>query len=285
MPYALREAFAAFRRTPLLTGLSAAMIALSLFLLGLFGIIAHNIRQVLQRVEMRVEVVAYLHDTAAPLDVRAAQQQILTFSEVRDVRYISREQALMKAQAELPEFRTVFGALDGNPLPASLEIALEPGQTGPEAVKAVADRVAGYPFVEDVGYGSEWLDKVFLLRRVAAAGTLVLGGALAIVAALIIGAAVRMAIYARRDEITIMRLVGATNAFVQRPFLFEGLLTGIAGAALALGLTWGAYRLISGALFQLEWLPETWAVAGVIGGCVLGVVASAIAVRRYLREI
>jgi cell division transport system permease protein len=285
MPHALREAFLAFRRTPLLTGLSAAMIALSLFLLGLFGIVAHNIREVLQRVESRVEVVAYLRDDAQAAEVKAAQQEIGTFVEVREVRYISREQALMKAQVELPEFRAVFGGLDTNPLPASLEVALKPGQTGSDAVKAVADRVAAYNFVEDVRYGSEWLGKVYLLRRVAGVTTLVLGSAFGLVAALIIGAAVRMAIYARRDEIAIMRLVGATHGFVRRPFLVEGFITGLAGGAFALLLTWGAFKLLSDVLLQLEWLPETWTAAGMIAGCLLGVAASAIAVRRYLKEV
>jgi cell division transport system permease protein len=285
IPYALREALAAFRRTPLLTGLSATMIALSLFLLGLFGIVAHNIRKVLQQVESRVEVVAYLRDNALPPEVEAAQQEIMRFAGVRDVRYISREQALMKAQAELPEFRNVFGGLDANPLPASLEISLEPNQRGPDAIKAVADQVAAFRFVEDVRYGSEWLDKIYLLRRVAGTATLILGTAFAVVAALIIGAAVRMAIYARRDEIAIMRLVGATHGFIRRPFLTEGLITGLLGAGLAVLLTWGAFRVLSGNLLALEWLPETWIVTGLMGGVLLGVLASAIAVRRYLNEV
>jgi cell division transport system permease protein len=284
MAYALREAASAFRRAPLLTGLSAGMIALSLFLLGLFGIVAYNIREVLERVEARVEVVAYLKDDAVPEMVNAARAEIGKHPTVREVRYISREQALQKARAELPEFRAIFGAIDQNPLPASLEISLQPGQQGPEPVKAVADRVAAFPFVEDVRYGSEWLDKVYLLRRVAAAATLVLGTAFAIVAALIIGAAVRISIFARRDEIAIMRLVGATDGFVKRPFLIEGLTTGVIGGLLALAATWGAHNVVSRSLFALEWIPDLWIVCGLAGGAVLGAVASAIAVRRHLGE-
>jgi cell division transport system permease protein len=285
IPYALREALAAFRRTPLLTGISAGMIALSLFLLGLFGLVAHNIREVLRRVESRVEIVAYLRDTAPPPEVEAAQQQIRTYREVRDVRYVSREQALQKAREELPEFRDVFGGISANPLPASLEIAMQPNQRGPEAVESLAARVAAYPFVEDVRYGSDWLDKVYLLRRVAGVTTLLLGASFAMVAALIIAAAVRMAIYARRDEISIMRLVGATAGFVRRPFLIEGLITGVLGGMVALGLTYAAFRVLNDTLFEIQWLPETWIASGLIGGAALGVIASGVAVRRYLREV
>jgi cell division transport system permease protein len=283
--YALREALTAFRRAPLLTGLSAAMIGLSLFLGGLFGIAAYNVRRVLERVEQRVEIVAYLRDDAAPASVTAAQREIEGFTEVREVLYISREQALRRAQAELPEFRAIFAGIESNPLPASLEIALQPNQEGPEVVERVAERVLAFPFVEDVRYGSEWLDKVYLLRRVAAAATLILGGAFAIVAALIIGAAVRMAIYARRDEISIMRLVGATDGFIRRPFVLEGLITGVLGGLGALGLTYVVYDLLSGALFQLEWLPDVWIVVGLAAGALLGIFSSFVAVRRHLGEV
>ena len=283
--YALKEAMVAFRRTPMLTGLSATMIALSLLVVGLFGIAAYNIRRVLERVESRVEVVAYLRDDADFNAVRIAQSEIEKMPEVRETRYISRAQALEIAKQELPEFRNLFGGLETNPLPASLEIALKPGQHGPESVKHVADRVGAFPFVEDVRYGKEWLDRVYLLRRVAGAATLVLGGAFAIVAALIIGAAVRMAIFARRDEIAIMRLVGATDSFVRRPFIYEGLFTGIAGGLLALGATFLIFRTLSKSLFQLEWLPDLWVLGILVAGGLLGAAASSIAVRRHLKEI
>lgn len=285
MPYALREAFRAFRRAPLLTGLSAGMIALSLFLVGLFGLAAYNIKRVLERIEARVEVVAYLRDDAMPYMVTEAQAQIEAYDEVREVRYISREAALLKARRELPEFEELFGDLESNPLPASLEVMLRPNQSGPEVVEQVASRIGEYPFVDDVRYGSEWLDKVFLLRRVAGTAVLVLGAAFAVVAALIIGTAIRMAIYARRDEIQIMRLVGATEGFVRGPFLLEGLLTGIGGGLVASLGAYAVHATISRSIFQLEWLPETWVVGGILAGAFVGIVASAIAVRRHLREV
>lgn len=285
MPYVLREALAAFRRTPFLTTMSAAMIGLSLLTVGLFGITAHNIRLVLDDVEERVEIVAYLRDDAIPEAVAAARREIAAFPEVLEVQYISREQALEIAQAELPEFRALFGDLETNPLPASLEIRLLPGQRTPEVVERVAQRVAAFSFVEEIRYGEDWLEKVYLLRRIAATATVVLGGAFGVAAVLIIGAAVRMAVFARRSEIAIMRLVGATDAFIRGPFLLEGLFTGLLGALLALGSTYGIYRLLSGADFRLEWIPPSWVVGGVAAGGILGVLASAGALRRHLRDV
>ena len=285
MPYALREALQALKRAPMLTLLSAMMIALSLLVIGLFGLVTSNIQSGLNTLESRVEVVAFLRDNADYNAVRIAQQDIDKLPEVRESRYISRAQALEIAKQELPEFRTIFAGLDRNPLPASLEIALHPGQRGPEVVKRVADRVGAYQFVEQVSYGQDWLGTVYLLRRVAAAASMVLGVAFALVAALIIGTAVRMAIFARRDEILIMRLVGATDAFVRRPFIIEGLGTGLVGGILAVVATYVIYNFLTPELFKMEWLPDTWVLGIIASGTVLGGLASAIAVRRHLREI
>lgn len=282
--YATREAIAAFRRTPVLTGLSAAMIALSLFVVGVFTLVAHNVRQVIATVESRVEIVAYLRDDAEPSAVELAHRQIAEFDEVRSVRYVSREEALATAREELHELSGIFGALETNPLPASLEIALEPAHSA-EAVRDVARRIENYRFFEEVQYGNEWLDLVFLLRRVAAATTVVLGAGFALVAALIIGAAVRMAVFARREEIAIMRLVGATDAFIRRPFVLEGMITGLIGALLALAGTWGVYLLLSDAVLTLSWLPPAWPAIGVLAGALVGLLASLAAVRRHLRDI
>ena len=285
MPYALREALAAFRRSPMLTGLSVAMIALSLLVVGLFGIAAYNIRRVLDRVEARVQVVAYLRDDASLEEVQAAIAELKKNEAVRDVQYVTREQALVIAKQEIPEFQRLAGGLQTNPLPASLGIALQPHQSGPQAAQAVAKRVGQFEFVEDVDYGRDWLDKVYLLRRVAGAATLILGSAFAAVAALMIGAAIRIAVFARRDEISIMRLVGATDEFVRRPFVLEGLFAGVAGGIFALVLTFTAYRLLSRSLFQLDWLPDLWVLAIVALATALGGMASSVAVRRHLREI
>lgn len=283
--YALREAAAAFRRAPVLTGLSSAMIALSLFVIGLFGLAAHNVREAIQNVESRVEVVAYLLDSAAPEAIQAAQQDIERFPEVRAVRFISREEALAVARREFDELSAIFGSIETNPLPASLEVSLHPGQSDASVIRSVATRVEDMPIVEEVQFGEDWVDKIFVLRRVAAIATLTLGIGFAAVAALIIGAAIRMAVFARRDEIVIMRLVGATDAFIRRPFVIEGMVTGLIGAILAVAATWGVFRMLSNSVEQLTWIPAGWLLAGVGAGAIVGLLASMVAVRRHLGEV
>lgn len=285
MPYALREALAAFRRTPLLTLLSVLAIAFSLFVIGLFALTAFNIRLAIDRVEEKVEIVAYLQDDATPAQVELAQGEIGALPEVAEVRFVSRTEALATAMAEMEEFRDVFGELESNPLPASFEVRLAPGSRGPATVERVAKALGAYPFVEDVRYGRDWLEAIFTLRRIAAGVATVIGGAFALVAAIVIATAVRITVFARREEIGIMRLVGATDGFVQRPFLLEGLVAGLLGGVLAAALTWGTYRVLGSTMFRVEWLPSEWIVLVVAVGTVFGLLSSAVAVRRHLGQV
>jgi cell division transport system permease protein len=285
MLHSIREALSGFRRSPLLTTVSVAMIGLSLFVLGLFGIGAHNIRIVLNQIEARVEVVAYLRDDVEHHQVDALRAEVTALPHVRQVLHVTRRQALEMARVQLQDFEAIFMDLETNPFPASIEVALHPGQRTPDAVHGVAAALAAYPFVEDVRYGQDWLDKVFLLRRVAAAASLVVGGAFAAVAALIIGAAIRLAIFARREEIMIMRLVGATNGFIRRPFVLEGLMAGALGSLLAVPATYLVFRFLSDSVIELAWLPDSWIVAGVVMGSIFGMGASIVAVHRHLKEI
>ncbi|RMH23029.1 MAG: ABC transporter permease [Gemmatimonadetes bacterium] len=283
--YALREALAAFRRAPLLTGLSAAMVGLALFVVGLFALAAYNLQLALESVEERVEIVAYLREEARTDEIALAEQELSSLPEVESVEIVTKDEALEIARRELPEFREVFTDLDVNPLPASIEIRLKAGHRDPSSVDHVARQAGQYPIVEDVRFGREWVDKVFTIRRMAAITTAVMGIAFALVALLIIGTAVRMAVFARRDEIRIMRLVGARDRFIRLPFLLEGALTGFAGGVLAIALTWLTYRAVFHWVFSIEWIPLSWVGAGLLAGVLFGTFASSLAVRRYLREV
>ena len=283
--HAIREALAAFRRAPVLTGLSAAMVALALFVVGLFGLAAYNLRLALSAIEERVEIVAYLRDDVRQSEIDLAQKEISAIPEVARVNYVSKRDALARAQKDLPEFSDLFATAGVNPLPQSLEIELRPGTRNQEVVDRLAAAATAYPFVEDVRFGREWVEKLFTLRRVGAATAAVLGAAFFLVAALIIGTALRIAIFARRDEIYIMRLVGAKNGYIRRPFLLEGAISGLVGGCLAWLLTYATYRTVYAFLFALAWIPSGWIAIGIAIGVVFGALASGLAIRRHLREV
>ncbi len=285
MPYALREALAAIRRTPLLTGLSVIAIAFALFVIGLFGLTAFNIRRAIEKVEEKVEIVAYLTDETAEAQRVGAEQEIRALPGVAGLRYVTKTEALATAMAEMEEFKDIAVDLENNPLPASFEVRMKPGSRSPADVERVARRIQAYPFVEDVRYGRDWLNTIYMLRRIAGGVAMVIGGAFALVAAIVIATAVRITVFARREEIGIMRLVGATDGFVQRPFLLEGLASGLMGGVLAAGLTWVTYKLLGSTMFSVEWLPGEWIVLTVLAGTAFGLLSSLIAVRRHLSQV
>ncbi len=282
MGLTLRETLLAFRRAPLLSALSVMTIAFSLFSLGLFVLVAVNIRDALQQVEERVEIRAYIADGTPVEAIAAALGDIGSFPEVARAEGISQEEALERARAELGEFRDVFDAAF---LPASIEVRLKPGFRDPATVSAVAARIRTYPFVDDVRFGEEWVRKLYNIRNIATAAGIILGVAFAAVAIIIIGATIRMAVLARGREISIMRLVGATDGFIRRPFLLEGLAKGILGGLLALGLTYLAHSLISRTLVETRFFDERIILAGIVFGALIGLVGSAVSVGRHLRRV
>ena len=279
---ALREMLIAFRRTPLLSTLSITTIAFSLFAFGLFGLVALNIRTAIAGVEERVEIRAFVTEAAAPEGVAAAMGDIGAFPEVATVTYVTPEQALEKARRELGEFEDVF---EEGILPGSIEVRLKPGSRDPATVRAVADRIQSYDFVDDVRFGEEWVAKLYRVRTVASVVGLALGSAFALVAIIIIGATIRMAVLARSREISIMRLVGATDGFIRLPFLLEGLVKGILGGLAALLLTWLASSLVDKYFIETVFFDSSLALLGITAGALIGLFGSAVSVGRHLRKV
>ncbi|HEX2249440.1 MAG TPA: permease-like cell division protein FtsX [Gemmatimonadales bacterium] len=284
-----REALLSFRRAPLLSALSITTIAFSLFTVGLFGLVAINLRQALRGLEERVEIVAYVLRGTPSETIAIASQDIAAFPEVQDVGYVSQEEALQRARTELVEFRDAYRDLQVNPLPASIEIRLKDGYRDAASVERVAQRLRGFGFIDDVRYGREWVQKLDYLRNITGLVGLVIGMAFAAVAVVIIGVTIRLTILQRAREISIMRLVGATNWFIRGPFLLEGALKGFLGGVLSLVLCYAGYLLFrdksGGTLSGLVFFGPEHMVLIIIFGILLGLGGSLVSVGRHLRHV
>jgi cell division transport system permease protein len=279
----VRTAFAAFRRAPLLSILSVTTIAFSLFAFGLFGLVALNIRSALQRVEERVEIRAFIAEGTSLETMTKMSDDIAKYPEVAKVEIVTQEQALERAKKELGEFKDVF---ESEFLPASLDIRLKPGTRDPVTVKRIADQVRELDNVDDIRFGEEWISQLYKLRNIAGVAGAALGLAFAAVAVIIIGATIRMAVLARAREISIMRLVGATDGFIRRPFLIEGSIKGVIGGMLALVLTYAAMRTLDQYLhFETVFFDRRLATLGIVFGALMGLLGSAVSVGRHLRRV
>jgi cell division transport system permease protein len=245
--------------------------------------VALNIRDALQKVEERVEIRAFVNDAATLEQITTASDDIAKYPEVLRADVVTQEQALERAKKELGEFKDVF---EGQFLPASIDVRLKPGFGDPATVRKVADRLKDFDFVDDVRFGEDWLTQLYRIRNIAGVAGLTLGLAFAAVAIIIIGATIRMAVLSRSREISIMRLVGATDGFIRRPFLVEGSITGILGGMLALVLTYMAMRVLEQYLhFETAFFDRRIALLGILFGAMMGLVGSAVSVGRHLRQV
>lgn len=285
----LREALLVFERTPLLSSLSIASIGFSLFTIGLFFLVALNFRRALDVLAERVEVVAFVLRGTPTETVSQATQDITAFPEVLELRFVTEEQALARARRELVEFREAYRDLEVNPLPASFEIRLKPEFRDAAHAQAVAERLRGFPFIEDVRYGRDWVERLDKLRTMAAVVGLVIGFAFAAVAIVIIGVTIRITVLQRAKEISIMRLVGATNNYIRGPFLIEGAIKGILGGVLAIAMCWvtfSVFRKTTGdtgtTLIFFGGLQMTVMMLFAIG---IGLGGSLVSVDRQLRSV
>ena len=282
MRLAFREVLLAFRRAPVLGVLSVTTIAFSLFAFGLFGLVALNIRGALREIEDRVEVRAFLVEGTSDEAVEEVLRVALNLEQVASAGYVSPDSALVRARIELSEFRDV---IDGSVLPGSVELRLKPESRDPDAVKEVSNRLSRFPAVEEVRYGREWVEKLYRIRNIAGIAGMGLGIVLALVATIIIGATIRMAILARTREIEIMRLVGATNGFVRLPYLIDGVAKGVLGGMVATLLVWGTNQVVSRNLVATQFFEARHVWLGILAGAVLGLVGSWVSVGRHLRQI
>jgi cell division transport system permease protein len=284
-----REALLSFRRAPLLSVLSITTIAFSLFTVGLFGLVAVNLREALRGIEERVEIVAYIFRGTPAETIAIATQDISAFPEVSDVSYVSEEEALRRARAELVEFRDAYRDLQVNPLPASIEVRMKDGHRDAGTVGRVAQRLRGFGFIDDVRFGREWVQKLDHLRNLTGLVGVVIGLAFAAVAVVIIGVTIRLTILQRAREISIMRLVGATNWFIRGPFLLEGALKGLLGGLLSLVLCYAGYVLFrdnsGGTLSGLIFFEPLQMLLIIVFGVLLGLGGSLVSVGRHLRHV
>lgn len=283
------EAMMTFKRTPLLSGLSIASIGFSLFTIGLFALVALNFQRALATLAERVEVVAFVLRGTPTETISQATQDISAFPEVLDLKFVSPDQALSRARRELVEFKEAYRDLEVNPLPASFEVRLRPAFRDAEHAQAVAERLRGFPFVEDVRYGRDWVERLDRLRNMAAAVGAVIGLAFAAVAIVIIGVTIRITVLQRSKEISIMRLVGATNAYIRGPFLIEGALKGVTGGILAIAMCWLTLTLFrrtatdTGA--ALAFFGPTQMLLIVVFGTAIGLGGSLLSVGRHLKNV
>ena len=299
--YSLKEAGSHFFRNWTTSFGAVVTIFLSLFIIGLFIIGSAMVTSVIGNVEQEVTINVFLSDEASDEDVEAFEEELAGWDNVANVEFKSKDDALEEYTSSMSNNAdATLSALDGeNPLPRSFVVEME----DPSQVEDMAERIKDDPAFQEIAdngsvdesviYGQEEVSRLFQITSYIRIAAFVLVALLTFIAFIFINNTIRLSITARRREIAIMRLVGASNGFIRGPFITEGVIQALLGSLLAIGiLELFHYQLVPmiqnsiGGWMSIE-LPlnmylMTYA-ALVIVGVVIGLFGSAIAMRRYLK--
>jgi len=244
LAFLLGEAVRDLRRAGRLGVGAAFLISLSLAVLGCFWLVSLNLGLAVAQWRERLRVVAYLKQEPSPDALAGLLQRIEAVGGVQRLRYIDKREALATLKRELGAEASVVDQLPANPLPPSVEVTPAPQAATPEATRALIGRLAELPEVEEVQGGTEWVERVVQWQRLLDGIGLGVGGLLALAAILTVTTATTLVLHLRREEMEIMRLVGASEAVIRVPLLLQGLVQGLLGAVMALGGLWLVYTLV-----------------------------------------
>ena len=289
----MRMALSALVRSLGVTILAVGTIGVALAVLATFAVVVDNLARVADELGRDVEVSAYLMPEIGQTDVIAYIAEIEAWPEVDQARFVSSDVAMLEFKKALGEDAVLLDGLPAEVIPASIEIRLAPSSWTAQEVRALGDRLEESPIVDDVRFGQDEIERVNALLGFARIAALILGVSLCLGTVLIVSNTIRLTVYARRDEIEIMTLVGATGAFVRAPFVLEGAIQGILGGLLA-GLSLialeealrvGIERGLSYAYGQiaLSFVPIEYLGYLIAAGFGLGLLGSVLAVGKFLR--
>ncbi len=294
LAYFVEEGFKSLRHNRFISIVAIATISLALMILGAFLIVYINVHQLTTGWIRQVEITAFLKKGVDPDQVEEIKKKLWENPEIARIQYVSKEDALRRFKSEHPDSVYLLEGLAGNPLPDSFEIGLSEKAKTRKVVNRLVQRIGEIPEFQEIQYGREWTDTLLTFIRVLRFIGLILGGLLAVAILFIIANTVRLTVYARRDELAVMRLIGATNWFIKGPFLLEGLFQGLIGAILSIAMLYATYYLWiprlrhSAELFFLKELSITFLPPSIlfwmaIIGMFLGLLGSLMSLGRFLK--
>ncbi|MCF6094551.1 permease-like cell division protein FtsX [Microaerobacter geothermalis] len=287
----LREGVKNIGRNGWMTFASVSAVSITLFILGVFLMLALNVNHIVDVVENRVEIKVFLDVMTDEENIKSIKGQLKDISGVKEVQFVPKEEGLQQLKDSFGEQAYLFDGLEQeNPLPDAFVVRIET----PQEVEQVAGEIQRIPLVDKVNYGQGFVDKLFTVTSTIRNIGLIFIIGLAFTAMFLIANTIRLTIFARRKEIEIMKLVGATNWFIRWPFFIEGLLLGVIGSILPIILLLAGYKflydqvMVDLSFYFLDLLPLFplgYQIAELlIGiGAFIGIWGSLVSVHRFLR--
>ncbi len=282
----LHETVAGLRRNGLVAFAAISTTFIALLLFGLALLISRQVNLLIEATTGNVEVAVYLSDPVNPDTVQALTRRLTDLPVVANVDYETKQEACERFRDLFANQKALVNNVDCGALPASLRVKLH----DPERYRQVAAVLEGQPGIDKIVDQSGLLDRLFAITRVFRVGVLLVSLVMLVSAAVLIANTVRMGLFARRKEIGIMKLVGATNWRIRLPFLIEGLFESLVGAATAILFLFGLKVAFINPLYDtIEWMPwisnaDVLAIVPwlLLAGTVVAILASLVGMRRFL---
>jgi len=280
--YVLKAAASSIARNRLMTFVSLGVMVVSIFVFGVFLVITLNAQSLVAGLKQKVEIRAFLIDGKDPSEIAEARSKIQDLQGVQSVTYVSKEEAYSRFKADLSDKPDLLEAIETNPFPASFEVALLPDYRTEKKASAIAKQIEDLEAVEEAEYGREWVARLDEIVRILVVVDITVGVVIAFSCLFLVFNTIRLTVFARREEIEIMSLVGATDGFIRRPFLLVGLFYGLVGGGFASGLLYAVHRAIVLKIPAVKFLEPSYVGGLILFAALLGYTGSVFSVRRFL---
>ena len=290
LPYFLRQTMRGMRSAPLIQLAAVGAIAMGLLLVGLAVVVSFNVDQLTSKWGRGTQLTIYLKAGASKKQVAALSRLLSQRKEIAAVKAVSSKQARARLKESLGTRASLVDEIEADFLPASLEVRLSEN-VDHQRVKPLLAVIGAANAVEEIDYLGKWAERLGALVTLLRHGGFLIALIVALACLYIVASTIRLGVYARRDEIEIQKLVGATDGFVRTPFMLEGALQGIFGGLLAAGLLYLLFRGVAPdiegvlstilARIQFAFLSPLHLTIGIVGGALVGVAGSALAMGRY----
>ncbi len=291
--YFFRQAVRNLQERPLPSLVSIATITITLFILGAFLIIQGNLRGALDHLGQKIQIIAYLQNDISQETLDNIRNRLKTFGEIEKMQFVSSAEALRILRKSLEGQEGILEGLEHNPLPSSFEIQLKKIYRTPPAVRLLARRLDKIPGVEDVSFSQKWVEQFNAFMGIVELMGSAIMAFLILVVIIIVANTIKLTVYARSDEIEVMRLVGATNSFIKAPLVLEGMLQGFLGAIFSVVILFAIYQFVTTRIdaalissswgFKVDFLSPKAIMGILVGGMCLGTFGSFISMVRFLR--
>ncbi|MBI5064141.1 MAG: ABC transporter permease [Desulfatitalea sp.] len=274
-----------------LTAITVVTIALSILIASAFALFFVNAGDVLNLWQKGIRMMVYLKTDASEAERLDTKFRLQGIAGVQEALYISKDEALERLKGQMQHHSALLENLKANPLPDSFEITLQPSARNSEELRFLAERIQTLPGVAEVEYGQQWIQRFTNVINLFSLAGYAIGALFFMATLFIVANTIRLVLYSRRDEIEIMRLVGATDRFIKIPFYLVGMIQGGAGTVIGLGLLYAGYLALAlhfapglaGGLIHLRFFSVGVCAAVVLGGTLIGWLGCWVSLKQFLK--